>query len=66
MHHLKALSYNHCCSGKTTNITYSACVSVALSVALGIQYVMCMRHIVIYDLSTLPHKRHDFPKKNIY
>jgi hypothetical protein len=66
MHNLKSLSYNHCCSGKTTSITYSACVSVALGVVLGIQYVMCMCHIVICDRSTLRHKRHDFPKNIDY
>jgi hypothetical protein len=39
-------------------------------VALGIQYAMCMRHIVISGLpnsteSILPHKQQDFLKKCI-
>jgi len=38
---------NHCCSGKSISITYSECVYVAL----GIQHVMHMHHIVIYGLS---------------
>jgi hypothetical protein len=31
---------NHCCSGKTINVTYSVCVFVAL----GIQHAIGMRH----------------------
>jgi hypothetical protein len=37
---------NHRCRGKAINITYSECVSVAL----GIQHAMCMRHAVICGL----------------
>ena len=37
---------NHCCSGKTIIITYSEWVSVAL----GFQHVMSMRHVVICGL----------------
>ena len=36
-------SPNHCCSGKALIITYAECVSVAL----GIEPVMCMRPIVL-------------------
>jgi hypothetical protein len=44
---IEACSYNHCCSGKAINITYSECSSVAL----GIQHSMRMRHIVICGLA---------------
>jgi len=37
---------NHCCSGKSIIITYSEGVFIAL----GIQYIMRMRHIVVCDL----------------
>ena len=48
-------------------ITYSVCVFVAL----GIQHVMRLHHIVIWSLSgskiffTLSHTRHDFRKKKV-
>ena len=37
---------NHCCRGRTISITYSQCLSVALS----IQHAMRMRYIVTCDL----------------
>ena len=37
---------NYCCSGKALNTTYAEC----LSVALVIQHVMRMRHIVLCGL----------------
>ena len=40
-------SCNHCCIGKVISSTYSESVSVAL----GIQYAMRMRHIVVCDMS---------------
>jgi len=40
-------SRNHCRRGKSSGITYSEGVSVAL----GIRYPLRMRHIIIYGLS---------------
>ena len=47
------------------------CVCVCVCVALGIQYVMLMRHIVICGMYgsivffSLSHKQQDFRKKNM-
>jgi hypothetical protein len=43
---IEARLCNHCCSGKSINITYSECVFVAFCV----QYAVNMRHIVIRAL----------------
>ena len=40
---IEVRSFNHCCSGKSIIITYSECAFVAL----GFQYAMRMRHIVV-------------------
>jgi len=40
-------SCNHCCKGKAVSVTYSASVFIAV----GIQYVICVPHIVICDVS---------------
>jgi len=40
---IAALLYNHCCSGRAISITYSECVSVTL----GFQHAIRMRHFVI-------------------
>jgi len=56
----------HCCSGKAIIVACSECVSVALV----IQHVERMRHVVVFVLSdsstffsTLCHKRYDFRGK---
>jgi hypothetical protein len=65
---IEAPSCNYSCSGKTIIVTHSVCVFVAL----GIQYAMHMRHIVICALSDsvvvlhISHKRHDFRKKSYW
>ena len=46
-HNNEGRSWNHCCSGKATRITYSKCVSVAL----GIRHAMRMYRTVISRLS---------------
>jgi hypothetical protein len=57
---IEARSCNHCCCGNIIGITYYECVSVAL----GIQHAVYLRHIVIcvYSGSTIGflfwHKRH--------
>ena len=64
-----ARSRNHCCCGKTINITYSECVSVTLV----IQHAKRMLRIIQPSLTslappyffTLSHKRQDFGKKFI-
>jgi len=50
---MEALSYNHCCSGKAMNITYSEYVSVALVVQHSFfparLYIIFFPHYVIND-----------------
>jgi len=61
-------SRNHCRRGKAISITYPECVSVALV----IQQVKRMRHIilsfvaclVLSHISTFSHTRHDFREKS--
>jgi hypothetical protein len=43
---IDARSCDYCCSGKAINITYSEFVTVGL----GMQYAMRMRHVVISGL----------------
>ena len=44
--YIEARSCNHCCSGKAISVTYSKCMSVALS----IQHAERMLHITICGL----------------
>jgi hypothetical protein len=44
---IEALYYNHCCSGKAINITYSECEFVAF----GIRQAMRARLTFIYSMS---------------
>jgi hypothetical protein len=61
-----ARSVKHCWHERAITITYSKFESVALA----IQHVMCMRHIILSsaaspdlkNLSTIYHKRYDFRK----
>jgi hypothetical protein len=63
---IQARSYNHCCSGKAINITYSEFVSIGLD----IQHAMRMRRVALLSVAcsalqyfpTLSHKRHNFSK----
>jgi hypothetical protein len=66
---IEARSLNHCFRGKSINIIYSECVSVALV----IQYSMRKRLIFICGLSgsniffpTLSHTRHGFQKQSYW
>ena len=62
MTNIQACSCSHCCSGKAISTTYSE----FMFVALVIQHVKRMRHIVSVALqyfSALSHKRQDFQKK---
>jgi hypothetical protein len=47
LYNLETRPCNRCCCGKAISSTYSECVFVNL----GVQYSMCMRHIVIRCLS---------------
>jgi len=62
----EARSRDYFCNGKAICVTYSECVSVAL----GTQHAMHVRHILIFALPrstkyfpTLSHKRYDFREK---
>jgi predicted transcriptional regulator len=67
---IEAPSHNRCHSGKTINITYPECVSVALV----IQHAMRMCRIILSSVvcpavpyfSILSHKRHDSRGKQIF
>jgi len=62
LRNIEARLCNNCCCGKAKGITYLGCVFATL----GIQHVMCMRHIpsvaclALPHFSALSHKRRDF------
>jgi len=64
LRNIEERSYNHCCSGKAINITYSECVFVALVIL----HAKRTRHIILSSVaclalpyfSALSQKRYDF------
>jgi hypothetical protein len=46
---IEARSCDHCCSGKAMSVTYSECVSLAL----GIQHAMRIRHFILSSVCTI-------------
>jgi hypothetical protein len=63
---IEALSPNHCYNGKTINITYYECVSVALVIRhakhMCLIILSSVAWLALTYFPTLPHKRHDFRK----